>query len=381
MVYDVIVLGGGVAGLATLEALTRRDEKLRVLLIERFELGHSHGSSHGHSRISRAAYHDPLFANLSRVARSEDWPRLERAAGKPLLFANTGCILGPASGQVPVYAEACRAAGAAVESITLDEARRAFPALRFPDNYAVLRDDSASVVAAAETIEVLVALARERGAEIREETRCLTIDRSGTNIILDTDHGKLETKRLVVTAGSWTASLLPEYEPQLTTVRQMVAYFELDAPVADMQIGKFPIWIHLGAEEGHLHYGLPEFGRPGIKAARHRAQPEVEGGDDPEPTTSDVPQAEIDELREWFAPLLNTKIKRVIDHERCLYTLTRNEDFRLCRLSRDSRITVGTGLSGHGFKFAPLLGRLLSELALDGGTSVAEFEAARARFG
>lgn len=378
--FDVLVLGGGAAGLATLEALTRRSEKLRVGLVERFALGHSHGSSHGRSRIARAAYHDVLFAKLFRVARDEDWPRLERDSGRKLLHANTGCIFGPATGQVPVYEAACRAAGAAVEQISLKDARVAFPAFCFPDDYAVLRDDSASVIAAAETLEALATLARERGADILEETRCRSIDTEGEHITLHTDRGAFETRRLVVTAGSWTASLLPEFEPVLTTVRQTVGYFELDSPVSETQVGNFPVWIHLGQDDGDVHYGVPQFGRPGIKAARHRALAQVESSDDPEPIGDDVPQAELDELQAWFAPLLNARILRVASNERCLYTLTRNEDFRLHRLSRDPRITVGTGLSGHGFKFTPLLGRILSELALDGETSVPEFESQELRF-
>ncbi len=134
--YDVVVLGGGVAGLATLEALSRRAGKLRIGLIERFGLAHSHGSSHGQSRIARGAYHDSLFAQLFLVARQEDWPRLERDAGKALLFANTGCVFGPESGQVPVYDEACRAAGAAVTRITLESGQNSIPFPRSPSDLA-----------------------------------------------------------------------------------------------------------------------------------------------------------------------------------------------------------------------------------------------------
>ncbi len=377
--YDAIVLGGGVAGLATLEALTRRGLK-RVALVERFRLAHSHGSSHGRSRIARGAYHDAVFAKLFRAASHEDWPRLERDAESTLLHPNTGCVFGPRAGQVPVYEEACRQAGVPVERITLQEARAVFPVFSFPDDYAVLRDNSSSVVAAAETLEALARLSRTRGAEILEETRCESITPSDACIALETNRGRLETERLIVTAGSWTRTLVPELAPRLTTVRQTVGYFELDTPPEAMRIGQFPVWIHLGQDEGDVHYGVPEFQRAGVKAALHRACAALEGGDDPEPTNAEPPQAELDELRDWFAPLLTPNIVRIVGGERCLYTLTSNEDFKLARLARDARITVGTGLSGHGFKFAPLLGRILSELSLDGTTSVPEFEEARVRF-
>ena len=129
-----------------------------------------------------------------------------------------------------------------------------------------------------------------------------------------------------------------------------------------------------------MHYGLPEFQRPGVKAARHRIVPRTVGGDDPEPVSDTPPEEELAALRDWFAPKLAHPIRAVVGGERCLYTLTPTEDFRLGRLRDEPRITVGAGLSGHGFKFAPLLGRLLSELCLDGTTSVAAFEAERARF-
>lgn len=375
--YDALVLGGGIVGLATLESLSRRGLK-KIALVERFRLGHEHGSSHGRSRIARGAYHEAVFAKLYREAIETDWARLQHDAETRLLHANAAFLFGPAGGEMERYETACREAGAAVEPIELAEARTSFASFSFPEHYAVLRDASAHVIGAADTLAALERLARERGAEILEETHCAEIRSTDDAVVLETDEGSLETQRLIVAAGAWTKTLVPELAMTLTPVRQTVGYFELENGSVD--VGAFPCWIHIGAEPGEVHYGLPQFQRTGVKAARHRMLSKLPEGDDPEPYELARDESELDELREWFASVLSVGIRSVAGSERCMYTMTATEDFRIGALDRDPRIVVGTGLSGHGFKFGPLLGRILSELALDGSTSVSDFEEARARF-
>ena len=218
------------------------------------------------------------------------------------------------------YERACLEGGAAVRRIELDEARSRFPAFRLPDGYATLSDDSASVIGAADTLDALESLARLRGAEILEETPCLEVRSESDAVVVETSRGELRTERLIVTAGSWTRTLVPELAPVLTPVRQAVGYFELGS--GSMEVGDFPCWIHLGSEPGDVHYGLPRFQRPGLKAAQHRLVGATPSGDDPEPVEETPPEAELDELRAWFESVLSVPVGELVGSERCLYTVT-----------------------------------------------------------
>jgi glycine/D-amino acid oxidase-like deaminating enzyme len=149
-------------------------------------------------------------------------------------------------------------------------------------------------------------------------------------------------------------------------VRQTVGYF--DVPGA----ADFPVWAWRGV--GDFYYGLPSFQRPGIKAANHR----VSGTpDDPDVTAG---EGDVADVRAFLAAQLSVPVGPTLATERCFYTNTETEDFVLAHHPGSEAVVVGAGMSGHGFKFGPLTGRILAELALDGRTSVPAFEAVRRRF-
>ncbi len=127
--YDVIVVGAGAVGSAAAYHAAKAGQ--RVLLLEQFEIDHVRGSSHGASRITRTSYHDLGYARLAMEAQREEWPRLERAAGRPLVTPTPGLFFGPADGSVRAYADAVAAAGAPVDRIDVAQARRRFPQFRF----------------------------------------------------------------------------------------------------------------------------------------------------------------------------------------------------------------------------------------------------------
>jgi sarcosine oxidase len=158
--------------------------------------------------------------------------------------------------------------------------------------------------------------------------------------------------------------------------RQHVGYFELDTPVAETQPGRFPVWVYLGSSASGLYYGLPEFGRPGIKAALHGVGP---ASDDPDEHPGADPAA-IGRVRAWLTEQLAVRVRATLHSETCLYTNTPDEHFIMGALPGCPRVVVGSVCSGHGFKFGPLTGRLLAELVMSGKTSVPEFEDARSTF-
>lgn len=373
--FRIAVIGGGVNGLAAAWHLVSHGEE-RVALIERFRVGHDRGSSHGDGRITRSTYGDALHVRLMQHAHAEEWPRLERDAGEPLIHRCDGAFFGPPDGEFDAYAAAVAEAGADVERLDVAEARRRFPAFAFPDAAGVLHDRTGGVIAAARTVRALARRAIVHGLHVLEDTRVIALDRSRDPIEIVTDRGVVRAERVIVTAGAWLASLVPSLAPRVSVCRQHVGYFRLDAPAAAGRPGAFPVWVYLGATAKDHYYGLPEFGRPGIKAARHGTSAL---GDDPDGDRTPAAPALAD-LERFLGGQLATPIADRLHAETCLYTNTDDEDFVIGPLADDPRVVIGSACSGHGFKFAPLTGRLLAELSLHGRTTVEAFERSRARF-
>ncbi|MDP2306447.1 MAG: FAD-dependent oxidoreductase [Pseudomonadota bacterium] len=363
--FDVLVIGGGLNGLCAAWWLLRRGVK-RVGLVERFTLGHDHGSSHGASRITRSAYADAVYVRLMQVAHAEAWPALEADAATRLIHRRDACLFGPNGGPFQDYLDALAGIDVDVETLDPAEARRRFPVFRFPGDLGVLHDRTAGIVAAADTIAALARIVRA-GATVIEGATVLGVD--PISRVVDTQDGPLRAERIIVTAGAWAGRLLPGLAGRLTPVRQTVVHLAVDGDAA-----AFPLWAWRGL--GDFYYGLPSFQRPGIKAAKHVL-------DGPPALDPDAP-VDAPETRDVLAFLeehLVSPPREVLATERCLYTVTDDEDFVLDHHPASAAVTVGAGFSGHGFKFGPLTGRILAELCLDGETTVAPFEAARARFG
>jgi monomeric sarcosine oxidase len=363
--WEAVVVGGGVHGLAAAFHLQRLGAR-RLLVLERFAIGHGRGSSHGRSRITRSTYGAAVFSDLVRLARAEEWPRLERACGRRLVVDREGCFFGPRGGQIEEYARVLDDARGDVDDLAIADARRLFPMFRFDAGDRVLRDRTGGIVLAADAVEGLARCVRAAGGEIREGVDVRSVH-PGDPIAIDAGGERIEAERAVVAAGPWSARLLPWLRPRLTPLSQTVGYFDV-AGAAD-----FPVWAHLGLAT--FHYGLPDGARPLLKAARHI----VEGPpDDPEVEATPDPAA-LSELDAFLAERIVATCRR-IDAETCFYTATATEDYVLDVHPECRRIAIGAGFSGHGFKLAPLSGRILAELALRGTTTVAPFEKERARF-
>lgn len=366
--YDTIVLGAGINGLSTAYHLLRRGVT-RLAVVDQFAIGHSRGSSHGKSRITRSSYSTAKYVELIQAAHEQEWTRLARDAGQSFLHPTPGCFFGPG---IQPYIDSLRSVPALADAfrvLTPDVARRVFPCFTFPDSAQVIHDTTCATVAAEATLRWLAGHVAAR-ADLLAERPVQRIVPTSASIELPTPQGTLTCERLVVTAGSWLGRLLPELEPRLQVAHQDVGYFALPGGEA------VPVWVYV-PEQGDSFYGLPEFGREGVKVARHRTGPE---GDDPDRS---IPEGMADEVRadlESFVRRQFSQPASVVGYEACLYTNTRSEDFLLDHHPEDERIVIGSACSGHGFKFGPLTGRILTELLLDGRTSLEAFERHRDAF-
>ena len=349
---DIVVVGAGIAGVATARALSGYPGS--VLLLEQFALGHTRGSSHGTSRIFRLNYPDERFVRMAMAADAA-WRELESARGETLID-RVGCLdLGPTAQE---NIRALASCGVRYEELSADEVAARWPLRLEPDETGVFQPDG-GVTFSDRAHAALIGEALDRGVEVRDETpvRALEVDRGSVTLTLD--RGELRARAVVVTAGAWAAELLAGVGIELPVVptRETVVYVDLPGadrlpPVIDS--GMLPARGEAGiARVGHSAFSLAAPGK-GLKAGLHHSGPVADPGAEEEPDTS---------VASWTAGWVAARFPEAgetLGAETCLYTNTSDEEFVL---ERHDRVVVGSACSGHGFKFAPIVGRTLAALA------------------
>jgi sarcosine oxidase len=345
--YDAIVIGGGAMGSATARVLAARGR--HTLLLERFRFGHANGSSGGPTRIFRLTYHDPAYVRMARSAL-EHWRELEEAAGEPLL-ATTGGIDVGAGGRES--ADALRAAGEACTTVTAGDLAERWPALSFPSGTEMFVQEDGGVCRAEATVVTQARLAQAAGAEVRDETEVAAISPAQDAVEVVTAAGATARAPVaVVTAGPWASKLLATagINLPLTPSFEQVTYARLAAPSA---LPTVIDWRPIGS---HTAYLVPDPFEPGeFKVGLHMSGGPV----DAEERSFDPDPARMATVRTYTA----THVAGSVDAGRtdtCLYTNAPDEEFVI---DRSGPIVVGSPCSGHGFKFVPLIGRVLADLA------------------
>jgi sarcosine oxidase len=326
---EVVVVGAGIMGSAAAYALARQGRD--VLLVEQFQVGNKHGSSHGRSRIVRLAYPEVEFVELAREAIA-GWRELEQESGHELLELNG--LLEVVESSAQSTADALSAAGAEYELLDADGARSRWP-IGVPEGWTVLFQPEAGIVRADLAHRAFVDGALRYGARLEEETRVESLD-------------DLDAEVIVVTAGPWIGNFFPDLP--LRTTRETVAYFRREGAA-------LPVIARLDPEtRGHLIYSLHD-PLQGLKAGVHHggvaAGPDEPGEPDP---------AVVERVAEWIARTYPDADPDPVGAETCMYTTTPDERFIL---ERRGQVVIGSACSGHGFKFAPAIGSRLAALAAD----------------
>lgn len=351
---EFAVIGGGLTGLATAWALRRRGREAVVL--EQAQVGHRNGGSHGACRIFRLGYDDPGYVVLAARAR-QPWAELEDACGERLLHPTPQLTFGP---RLPQVRAAMRQAGAACDLIPARAAAERFPGVAVTGQ--VLLEPESAVIAADRALAALAALA----GGVQTEVRVTALADDGRRVRVSSTAGDLEAERVVVCAGPWTARLLATAGiamPGSATLEQ-AAYLAPGTqaspadpdPVRGNAAGAavMPIFVHYG---GEFRYGLPVPGSDWYKVGVHH------GGTPAEPDHQDHAEdarlsRHIEQVARAFLPGLDPRPRAV---ERCIYDNSPDADFIVDRIGN---VVIGSGTSGHGFKFGPLLGEWLASLAV-----------------
>ncbi|WP_210716580.1 N-methyl-L-tryptophan oxidase [Amycolatopsis acididurans] len=342
-VFDAVVVGLGVHGRATLHELARRG--LRVAGLERFRLGHERGSSHGATRMIRRAYPNPVWDPLVEDAY-EAWTRLERDSGVSLVRTTGGLYARPPAGPAALRGPGCT-------EVDAGEAAKLMPALRLAEGWSAVYDPAAGVLDAEAAMRVQLDLATAAGAEVREREPVLQWQYEGDLIAVHTPRERLLTRNLVVCAGPWLGSLLPEFAGELRPTRIVNAYFPGAAPEAfgPPRLGAFSAELPEG-----LAYGIPALDGRGVKLGLDSG-PAIDPDDPAGPATA----AELGLLTSIAARLL-PGAGAVGEHLTCRYTMTGDRRFLVGPVPERPGVFVASACSGHGFKFAPALGAALADL-------------------
>jgi sarcosine oxidase len=365
MEYDVIVLGLGAMGSAAAQQLAQRQKQ--VLGIEQFVPPHDKGSSHGGTRMIRQAYWESP-AYLPLVLRAyELWQKLERDAGAKLLHITGGLILGSADSQLVTGAIAA-ADQHSIKYSVLDprQIRERFPAIMPLANDVAVYEELAGYLLTEECIRAQLRLAAQSGAELHFDERVLGWSADSAGITVSTDRRVYEAERLVITAGPWANEALKGFFP-LNVTRQVMTWIEPVGGVEPFLPDRFPVFLCDSPDDGFPGYGFPavDGANGGVKAAIH-------GSDvvcTPETVDREVHMSDLAEVIRNLRPRFPSLAGQILKATTCLYTMTPDEHFIIGLHPQFPSVSIACGFSGHGFKFAPVVGEILVQLATTGRSS------------
>ncbi|MBB2772090.1 MULTISPECIES: N-methyl-L-tryptophan oxidase [Mycolicibacterium] len=359
---DVIVIGLGGMGSAAAYHLASRGQ--RVLGLEKFTPAHDKGSSHGGSRIIRQSYfEDPAYVPL--LLRAYDlWDRLATDSAREVYRMTGGLFIGPPDClTVAGSLRASRQWGLAHEVLDTDEIRRRYPNFTPRAGDIALYEAKAGFARPEMTVQAHLDLAEHAGATLRfgEEVTGWTATADGVRVT--TAAGTYSAGQLVICPGAWAPQLLAEFGIPITVERQVLYWLD---PVGGTEpFVDHPIFIAEN-ERAEQIYGFPAIDGPhgGVKVAFFRKGVECT------PDTIDrvVHEREIREMRDEAARLLPALDGPCVHSATCMYSNTPDQHFVIARHPDSVNVTVACGFSGHGFKFVPVVGEILADLATTGAT-------------
>ncbi len=358
--YDVIVVGVGGMGSAACWQLARRGQ--RVLGLERFDIPHAHGSSHGVTRIIRLAYYEsPAYVPLLKRAFAL-WREAGEAFDERLLYTTGSIDAGPDGGGV--------FEGSLASSIAHDlrhqvlsgsEVNRRFPGYRLPDTHHALLQPDGGFVLSERAIVAHVAMAQRLGADIRARESVTAWEPiAGGGVRVTTTRGTYEAGRLVLAPGAWIGDLVPSLKALAIPERQVLGWFQPADP-AKFAPEAFPV-LNLMVEEGR-YYLLPIWGVPGLKIGLYHHLGETGTADS---LSRDVTPGDEDVLRRCLARYFPEANGPTMALHTCLFTNTPDEHFIIDRLPGNEDVIVASPCSGHGYKFASVVGEIIADLATTG---------------
>jgi sarcosine oxidase len=362
--YDVIIVGLGAMGSAAAFHCARRG--LRTLALEQFDIPHNLGSSHGQSRMIRLAYYEhPDYVPLLRRSY-QLWDELQSLSDLKLLHRTGGIYMGPPTGHVvPGATRAAIDHHLPHELISHADLAKRFPVFNLPDDYTGIFEPDAGLLRPEQCVSAHATQALRYGAQLHAHEPLLTWSSTPTHVTVTTPSSTYHASTLLFCSGPWTSQLLTQLSIPLVVTRQTMGWVAPPNPYR-FALNRFPVW-GIEQPDHSLAYGFPILSdSPGLKLARH--SPGVPTSPNLIPRTiTPTDESEIHDILHRFLP---SAAGPTLAIRTCMYTNSPDGHFLLDRLPGHPNALLAAGFSGHGFKFAPVIGQALADLAADGRTTL-----------
>lgn len=364
--FDAIVLGAG--GMGSAAAYYLAAAKQKVLLLEQFELNHQQGSSYGESRVIRYSYDHPIYVELMRAAYPL-WFALQEEEGEKLYLKTGGLDFGnPNEATFQTLKRSMDEADLDYEYLSKQEISERFPQFQLEDPMVGIFQDDTGLLKPSRCVLAHIRLAQKHGATVCDRTPVIKIIPHTDSVEVVTATETFTAPRLVVTAGSWTKSLLAPLGIDLP-LRIMPCQLGFYQPIDQQAFApdRFPVFFaHMNGDYGEMPYGIPhEDESIGVKITTFYGWQTVEHPSQ----VNYTPSTEwVEKMRNFAHQYIPGAAGSTIYTRRCLYTMTGDKHFIVDRHPNYPQIAIGAGFSGHGFKFTTLIGKILAQLALEGET-------------
>ncbi len=358
-------------GSATCYYLSKRGYK--VLGLEQFTISHEFGSHAGQSRIIRKAYfeHRDYVPLLEKAY--ENWKTLEQEAGEQVYFKTGLLYAGNANNEIIKGVKQSAALyKIELKQLKADDGVNRFSQFEFPKNYEILFEPEAGFIPPERSIRLYACEAKKNGASIHSNEKVIEWRREGSIIIVKTDKDAYQCKKLVITAGAWAGKMIPGFTDKIKVTRQFVAWIKTKND-AQFELNKFPCWM-IGDDDKHgCYYGFPlldtkKFGEPaGLKLAHHFPFQIT----DPDNVKRQTTEDDLENVKYCLDKYLPGVFDSFLSTKICLYANSPDENFIIDKLPGfEENVCIACGFSGHGFKFASVIGEILADLSMEGKTGL-----------
>jgi sarcosine oxidase len=362
--YDCIIVGVGAMGSSACWELARRG--VRVLGLEQFDIPNARGSSHGFSRMIRMAYYEhPDYVPLLRRAY-ERWEMLEKATGQKLLYITGGLYMGRRESEVIAGSlGAAKQHQLADELIEHGDLKHRYPQFELPADHVALLEPRAGFLVPERVIAAYVEDALAMGAEIHGHEAVQSWSADDNSVRVKTNRGEYFADKIIFCGGAWSGKIVADLGVDLVVTRQVMGWV-CPKQTALFELGSLPVWA-IDRPGGSIWYGFPMTAEsPGFKIALHARGMQT----DPDQVNRETTAADEETFRECLRQHIPRADGPVLSMRTCLYTNSPDSHFIIDVHPRQPRVIVACGFSGHGFKFASVVGEALADYATLGKTDL-----------
>lgn len=362
---DVVVLGVGGVGSACLAQLARRG--ISVLGVDQFLPGHDRGSSHGETRIIRQAYYEHVNYVPLVLRAYDQWRELEAESGRSLMEICGLALAGPSDGEAIQGSRlAAQLHGAEIQDLSPHDAADRLAGFRIPEGFEVVFEPPGGFLHVEDSVRCQVDQAIRYGAQLAIGEAVESWSSNGDVVTVRTNRGTIEAGSLVITAGAWASDLLAGIDrvPHIQVLRKVLLWNPVRTQSYSIENGGCGFLFEM---PHGTFYGFPSLDGKTLKLAEHSGGNPV---GDPHRLDRMLTDADVTPVAEFIRQVMPDLDPQPARHAVCMYSMSPDGNFIVDRHPEFSNVVFGAGFSGHGFKFTPVIGEALADLAVEGATEL-----------